>query len=202
MRTAVRIQHHPSRARLLPRLLAELEDFDDVQVVADPDPDGKRETWPVHSACVRSLSAAAETLVVLQDDALPQPGFSTRLSTVVERWPEQILLGFVPGFPRERRLAQQTLAAGGDHFRFQVQSYLPLVCVVYPAAVANGLLVWADAQPRASMRADDSLVAEYARRRRLRPIALAPCLVDHDATVATLGRQQRRDGPHRRAALL
>lgn len=140
-------------------------------------------------------------LCVIQDDAIPQPGFADRLQAAVDARPESLLLGFVPGFAHFRVEMIRAQKAGRDTIPFRVGSFVPTVCIVYPRDVAHDLLRWAGGRPRPMQGADDGIVALYARKRRLHPIALAPCLVDHDDTVKSIGRDMK-PGRHRRAALL
>jgi hypothetical protein len=167
-----------------------------------PDPGGPtRDSWRSHAACLRSMPLDATHLLVLQDDAMPQPGMRRRLEDAAREHPERILLGFVPGFPHIRRLLGEAHGRGQDHVPFRVQAYLPLVCVLYPAAVVSDLLRWAGERHR--RQSDDSLAAEYARRRRMSPLALVPCCCDHDQTVPSVVRGRPvRPGGHRAAALL
>ncbi len=202
----VRIQHHPSRAKRIPALLEALADFDEVAVVEDPGADEKPNHWRSHRACLEAMPDDATHLFVVQDDVLPSPSLLPRLKTALDRHPETLLLAFVPGFPRERRIQMLAQKAGQQFAPFIFGAYVPTVAIVYPRAVVDGLLAWAD-QPggdrhRRPLRgADDGIVAYYCRARRIRPLAMVPCAVEHDDTAASIGKAMRR-GSHRRAALL
>jgi len=203
---AVRIQHHPSRAERIPQILAALEDFDDVEVITDPGADTKPDHWRSHRACLEAMPDDAEHLFVMQDDVLPSATLHARVAHALERYPEGVLLAFVPGFPRERRLQMLANAAGHHFYAFTVGAYVPTVAIIYPRAVVDGLLHWADNtngdRHRRPLRgADDGILAHYCRVRRIRPFALVPCAVEHDHTAESIGKAMRR-GSHRRAALL
>ncbi len=203
---AVRIQHHPSRAKRIPPLLEALDGFDDVQVVTDPGANEKPDHWRSHRACLQAIPDDATHLLVLQDDVFPQPTFKERLAEALERYPETVLLAFVPGFPRERRIQMVAHAAKQRFAPFIVGAFVPTVAVVYPRAVIDGLLAWADTSTgdrhRRPMRgADDGILAHYCRSRRIHPVAMVPCAVEHDHTAESIGKPMRR-GSHRRAALL
>jgi hypothetical protein len=205
MKVAVRIEHHPSRSALLPRLLTALEDFDDVQVVPDPDPRGKPDSWRAFRACLASMPADASTLLCVQDDALPCDDFVARMTAWIQAKPESVLLAFTPGFPREARAAMLAQRTGASFFVFQPGSYVPLVCTAFPREVVQGFLAWADAKGGDGVRrplrgADDGATAMFFRKRRIRPLSLVPSLCQHDESVESVGKQTRK-GAHRRAAV-
>lgn len=172
-----------------------------MKVVPDPEPQGKTNAWRAHEAVLRSMPDEASHLLVLQDDALPVESFMQRLTKAVEQRPESVLLAFVPGFARERRIMALAKTARHDIAPFVIGAYVPTVAIVYPRDVVTGVLAWADASPGRMRGADDGMLALYCRRRRIRPLALVPCLVEHDETVEPVGKTAR-SGPHRRAALL
>jgi hypothetical protein len=179
--------------------MAALEGLDDVQVVADPGGHPPHSPWRTHRLCLASMPANATHLLVLQDDAIPQPDFLPRLEQALADHPEQIICLFVPGFPREKRLMGLAAEAGARYMQFRPSGWLPLVAVVYPREVVAALLAWT-ANPRVR-GADDAIVARFCRVRRLSPMVLVPCAVDHDESVPRVGYAVRR-GLHRRAALL
>ncbi len=202
----VRVQHHPSRADRIPGLLAGLAGFGDIVVVEDPGADEKPDHWRSHRACLEAMPDDAERLLVVQDDIKPQPYFKERIDAAIARYPEQVLLAFVPGFPRERRLQMVAKGKGELFYPFIVGAYVPTVAIVYPRAVVDGLLAWADKPGgdrfRRPMRgADDGIVAHFCRTRRIHPVAMVPCAVEHDEKALSIGKAMRH-GSHRRAALL
>lgn len=200
-RIAVRIQHHPSREGLPERLLTQLDGFDDVAVIPDPEPNAPPHAWRTHQQCLVSIPDEATHLLVLQDDALPTSGFAVSLTEGVKTFPETLLLPFVPGFNVHRVAFARARSAGQTFLPFAVRSFVPVVAILYPAAVALGLLQWSEQMP--GLRgADDGIVAQYCRKFNVQPRAFVPCICDHDHTVLTIGKGHPRNGPHRRAALL
>lgn len=204
---AARIQTHPSRQYLVRRLVAQLGAFEDLQVVADPQPSGPTDSWRSHRACLASISPAASHLLVLQDDALPQPDFAARLVATIAEHPAAVLVHFVPGFPYLRRQMQQARDAGSSLTVMRVGAFVPAVAISYPRALVLDLLDWADKrwterQKRQLRGADDGVIAMYCRHHRVQPLLLVPSTVEHDDAVDSVGKHQRRTGPHRRAALL
>ncbi len=202
---STRVQHHPCRARLIPPLLEALADFDDVEVVPDPGWDQKQNAWRAHRAVLEAMPPEASYLLALQDDVVALTFLRARVLEAIERHPEQVLLAFVPGFPRERRTQMLAHQKKQPFAPFIIGAYVPTVAIVYPRAVVEGLLAWADKpgdRYRRPLRgADDGIVANYCRTRRIHPLMMVPCAVEHDESVPSVGKGTRH-GPHRRAALL
>lgn len=202
VRLAVRVQHHPSRAGLLPGLLDHLAGFADVDVVTDREGAG---TWATHRACLRAMPSRATHLLVVQDDAVPCAAFARKARAAIKASPGRIVCLFTPGFGFLARRVDQARGEGRAVMEFPTVAFVPLVAVVYPAAQADGLLAFADGRtwPHVSRRsrADDGMVADYCRSRRIRPVATVPSLVDHDDTVPSVVKPSHPRGRHRRAAL-
>ena len=206
-RVAARIQHHPSRVGLPRRLVAQLSAFEDLEVVADPQPDGPTDSWRSHRRCLESMSAGATHLLVLQDDAVVMHGFAQKMAHAIAQQPDAVLCAFTPGFAYLQRAFEQAKKERRSFHPLQVGAFTPLVAVSYPAAFVEGLLDWADhrANPRQRRQlrgADDGVVALYCRTAKIQPLLMVPSIVEHDAEVSSVGKLHRRVGPHRRAALL
>lgn len=204
---AVRIQHHPSRVGLPRRLVAQLGAFEDVEVVSDPDPDGPLDAWRAHRACLEALPPAASHMLLLQDDALPVERFSQLLSAAIDDRPKEVLCAFAPGFGYLRQQFSQASLAGLKYAPMRVGAFVPCVAIVYPRAFIAGLLAWVDARSTPNQRrqlrgADDGVLAMYCRHARIFPLLIVPSIVEHDSSLKSIGKHGRRDGPHRRAALL
>jgi hypothetical protein len=203
----VRIQHHPSRVGLPRRLVAHLDAFEDVLVVPDPEPNGIVDAWRAHRACLESMTPSASHLLLLQDDALPMPGFSASLREAIDEQPEAVLCAFAPGFGY---LRAQFMQASKDRARLvplRVGAFVPCVAIAYPRAFIAGLLDWvdhrsSDRQRRQLRGADDGVLAMYCRQIRMQPLLIVPSIVEHDSSLQSIGKLHRREGPHRRAALL
>ncbi len=206
-RISVRIQHHPERVGLPRRLIAQLGAFEDVLVVPDPEPDGLLDAWRAHRACLEALPADATHLLLLQDDALPVERFASLLSHAVEERPNDVLCAFAPGFGYLRTQFTQASLGRERFVPLRVGAFVPCVAIVYPRAFIAGLLEWVDhrstdRQKRRLRGADDGVLAMYCRHARIHPLLIVPSIVEHDAAVQSVGKLQRRTGPHRRAALL
>lgn len=196
---ACRVQHHPSRAHLLPQLLHALDGLGP-QVITDP---GGRNngTWRTHRACLESVGPDATHLLVVQDDAQPCDGFAAKIHDAVADHPGKIVCAFAPGVGNILRLFHRARAGGDRYLIFPPTTFVPLVAVVYPRAHAEAAPRFADARRMSIGRADDAVISTYARANRVPVVATVPCLVEHDDDEPSLmGMPHGRGHPHRRAA--
>ena len=90
----------------------------------------------------------------------------------------------------------------GQHWMpWRITAYVPLVATVYPAAVAREIPGFADSRRMSVGRADDAVVAAYARAHPLQVWATVPCLVEHrDELVSIMKMPNGKGSPHRVAA--
>ena len=199
MRLAVRVQHHPSRAHLLPELLDRLDGLNP-QVIIDP---GGRQvsSWRTHRLCLESLPDDATHLLVMQDDALPCAGFADAARAAITERPERIIAFFVSGIGHIARRVNLARKQGARWLEFPQTSYIPLVATVYPAHIARQIPAFFDAKRIAITRADDAVVGQFCRAHRLTACATLPSLVEHRDVVASVtGMPSGRGSPHRVAA--
>lgn len=196
---AVRLQHHPSRARELARLTAALDGLDPVAVT---DPGGKRpSSWRTHRACLETIPADATHLLVLQDDAIVCDRFGEAVRAAVRERPDTILCLFVPGFAPVALDVNKARKRGDRWMPWTLRSFVPVVGTIYPAAHARALVEFADARKLGPHRADDAIVAAYVRAYRVPVFATVPCLVEHDDDCVSVMRMPvGRRSRHRVAA--
>jgi hypothetical protein len=203
-RIAVRIQHHPSRAELLPDLIRRLDGLPDVEVVTDPG--GKRpDPWRCYRLCLRAMPDRATHLLVIQDDALPVDEFADRCRRAVEARPRDMLALFVPGFGFMLRRLRADAKDGEPFVPLPRAAFVPVVALVIPRLHVEGLLAFTDPESWPTPRlgtADDAILEAYRRQAKAQIMATVPCLVDHDDGVPSIAKPAHRPGPHRRAALL
>lgn len=84
----------------------------------------------------------------------------------------------------------------------RVGAFVPVVAIVYPRVHAEAILPYTDARKVPTHRADDAVIAAYARAHRCWPLATVPSLVEHlDGEPSVIGYQRGEGRPHRRAAL-
>lgn len=196
----VAIQHVPTRAHLLPRLMESLGGMDAwgwkvATVEGDP---ALRDAWGTYRAC---LAWGAHTawgtgmpglthLLVIQDDALPVPRFAERVHAAVTGKPGDLLCLYVPEHPGYMGRAIRTAVARTEAYApIPGGMFVPLVAAVWPVWMAEECLAWTLTDKMTHhKRCDDAQVARFMRRRSYRPLGVAPSLVDHDeATPSTLG---------------
>lgn len=214
-RVAAAIQHVPSRAHLLPRLLGALGATHPENGIGSPSPwhalalvtgdPVKRDPWQTYQSCLGMTALAcsfggcddpdcdqlgATHLLVIQDDALPVPRFYERVVEAVRSHPGDLLCLYVPEHPtymgRAMLVAQQ---AGRDAAVIPGGMFVPLVAAVWPVWMVEEALAWIEVTPMTkSRRCDDAQVARFMRRRRYQALGVVPSLVDHDElTPSTLG---------------
>lgn len=202
MNLAVRIQHHPSRAALVAELLPHLHGLPDPAVITDPDPRARRpSSWRTHRACLESTPADATHLLVLQDDAWPCEDFAEKALEAIAEKPDRLIALFVPGVSYLTRQVNVARLRQQPWLELPRTSFVPLVGVVYPADHARRIPGFADARRIGPHRADDAVVATYARAHKLSAVATLPSLVEHrDEVPSTMRMPHGRARPHRVAA--
>lgn len=205
LNVAVRVQHHPSRAALIGPLEEALSGFADVQIVTDDVTGHRPDTWRAHRACLEAMPEGASHLLVVQDDARPCDNFAARTVELLEEAPGRIVCLFAPGFAFLTRRLQQAAQKGATLMELPQVAFVPCVAIVYPAATVAGLLEFVDGRswPKANRvgMADDGVIADYCRARRVRPLVAVPSLVDHRDDVPSIAKPSHHRGGHRRAAL-
>lgn len=196
---AATVQHHPSRAHLIPPLLDRLNGLDP-QVI--PDPGGREKgTWRSHRACLHALPIDATHLLVVQDDAIPCDGFADRLREAVADHPDAIVCAFAPGTGELLRPFWAAQKRGDRYLHMPVRTFVPVVCVVYPRHHAEGIPRFAAARRMSVGKADDGIVSTYVRAHRVPVVLTVPCLADHDDSEPSLmGMPHGRGHSHRKAA--
>lgn len=153
------------------------------------------------------MTPGASHLLVLQEDALPVADFTEKFASALIEQPEAVIALFVPGFAYLTKQMEQAKAAGLRFTPMRVGAFIPCVGILYPAALVADILDWVDhgagdRQRRQFRGADDGIIAQWARHRRIQPLLLVPSIVDHDPTIGSIGKMHRRVGPHRSAAML
>ncbi len=184
-------------------MTAELvERLDGLDPVLVPDPGGtKTSTWRTHRRCLESVPDDASHLLVLQDDAWPCDNFSQALAEVVRQRPDAIVCLFAPGFGNVLRPVRMMRTAGQHWLPWKIPSYVPVVAIVYPAVHARQIPVFSDSKKVHVGRADDAVIAMYARAHKVPVWATVPSLVQHrDELVSVMRMPNGKGAPHRVAA--
>lgn len=195
-----RIQHHPSRAELLPDLLKALEPlYVEVSTheAIPPDP------WGGYRQCLSNLPGCSHVLV-LQDDALPVPGFAQAVERVAKRHRENPVCLFLGAAPAStatliRRALQQRKER--RYFPLLPATFVPLVACLWPRSVAQEFLSWS--KTHKVTRADDGNAARWMRQTKRQFFVTYPSLVEHNDYVPSVkgGRPHRPGAESWRRAL-
>lgn len=196
----VRVQAHPARRHLIPRLVPHFRYPSETVVLEHssdpPDP------WSGYLNCLVDLPVVEHVLIV-QDDAIPVPGFWDALESIaVASTPHPVCLwmGALPAnaAARARRAyGKKTLIPLGP------ASFVPLVAVLWPYACAIDLWEWAQTAAQLT-RADDGNVARWARQTKTEIMVAVPSIVEHDDFTPTVkgGRPETMGRDRSRVALL
>lgn len=180
----IRVQHHPSRAPLLDRLLAGLAPHP-VEVITDPEPDGQPSAWRSYRACL-TRPHDADQLVIVQDDVALAAGFAEQLPAIAAAHPDQLTLLFVSGAPSGWQRQVALAARQGRRWTTcpadRQPSWTPAVANVWPAALAAEFVSWADAWIAARGKhqvGDDPVIGAWVRATGQQPVACVPSVVQH-----------------------
>lgn len=188
----VRVQHHPSRAHLLPGLLERLDQH--AEIVSDPNPEDRLPSpWRTYRECLFQPPGDATHLLVLQDDAIPCRNLVAACAEIAREDPVCLFLGGAP--VRTARDARRALEKGERFVPVHPVEWVPLVAVLWPVEVAEGFLDWTaenrlpgDPNPRS----DDAVAGRWARRTKTPIWATVPSLVQHpDMEPSLIGKKAR-----------
>lgn len=188
VKPSICIQHHPSRAALLPPLLAMLPD---VEVVTDPEPDAHPCPLRCYLECLARTPEDATHRVVIQDDAILCDSFMPRMMAVLAERPDALVPLFVPG--SSPHLGQVNAArAKGEDWAWLIPAWVPTVALAWPADLAARF--WEVEMGKRGTLAgqrrcgDDGPVGSWVQRTKPRVNVWAPLpsLVDHPDVVESL----------------
>jgi len=195
-----RVQHHPSRSKLLPRLLHHLTPFSPRVVEhasVPPNP------WAGYLQCLQDLPECSHVLVV-QDDAIPAPGFADVLPLIAARHPERPVCLWMSSIPAACAGRARRARPGLRYIPLGPTNIVPLVAVLWPCQLAINFREWAQTASRLT-RADDSNVARWMRHNKVPFMCAVPSIVEHDDFTPTVkgGTRKESKGKSRdRVALL
>jgi hypothetical protein len=174
---AVVVQHHPSRARLLDPLLLALGDCD---VVADPEPNGRRSAIRCYLACLRAMPPWASHLLIVQDDARPSRGWRALADEAIAEKPDALIVLFLAGAPhKSAALARLAHGLGERWIRMPNDDWTPTVATIWPRARIAEFLAWRDGYLEPVGIGDDNLVGEFTKRCVVPVWATVPSVIDH-----------------------
>lgn len=196
MKLGVSVQHHPSRAYLLARLLPRLGT--DYRVVIDPMAAHPfRSAWHAYHACLESLALDDTHLLIIQDDAIPCDGYIDALHAAISSQPDRVIVTCVCGNAK-RNCRRMYLAcdAGYSFAELDANEWCPTVATCYPAEVVYRLRDWIARRTMPEFQqADDSVIGEFLLSSGIGALMTVPSLVDHpDDTVSLVAPDDTRYG--------
>jgi hypothetical protein len=201
-----RVQHHPSRAHLIPGLLVRLEPLPVEVIPHSSDPPNP---WQGYKRCLQDIPGCTH-LLVIQDDAVPCLNFAAALEQIAlsnTECPVSLWLSAQPAGTASR--ARQAMLRNSRYTHFGWPSYIYLIAMLWPKQKAEEFLAWTESGARISSardpRADDGIVANWAKATRQEFRVTVPSLVEHPDTTPSVkgGSQKAAAGKDRaRVALL
>jgi hypothetical protein len=173
-----RVQHHPGRAHLLPRLLHHLRLLSPEVVAHSSDPP---DPWAGYRLCLTDLPDCTHVLVI-QDDAIPVPGFADALPLVAQANPNTPVCLWMSAVPAScaGRVRRALMRKNPPRYMpLGPSNILPLVAVLWPRALAQAFLEWSETSTRIT-RADDGNAARWAKQTRQEVMVAVPSICEHD----------------------
>lgn len=175
MKVSYAIQHHPSRADLLPRILSAVPD---AVVATDPEPETKL-NWPVGKLAWSSFEPGATHHVVLEDDAIPCAHFREAIELAIAARPTYCL-----SFWANKKQVGEALALGYSWVRSP--KFYGTVCVALPVPWIPAFIEWGDGEKYEGRPSVDWRLREFLTSITQRPLLSAPCLVQHGEPTGSL----------------
>lgn len=194
-----RVQHHPSRAHLLPGLLDRLAPIPCEIVAHQSDPPSP---WAGYRLCLDSPPDCSHLLIV-QDDALPVPGFTEALPAIARDVPVCLFLSRLPRDTRPK--VEQAMRMNRRYLQLSLRSFLPVIAVLWPLPKLIEFEEWSrdvrlpGAHPP---RSDDAVGGRWKLETRQLVLATVPSIVEHADEEPSVIRDLSPKAPRRKAAFL
>jgi hypothetical protein len=183
----VRVQHHPSRAHLLPALFDSLKPLPIEVIEHSSDPPSP---WAGYKLCMEN-PPDCDHLLIVQDDAMPVVGIVDVLGIVARDVPVCLYLA---RFPRDTKpRVEQAMKMGRRYIRLSQRSFMPIVAVLWPIAKLVEFNEWGIENPhlpaQREPRSDDAMAGRWKMITRQEVLATVPSLVEHpDREPSTIGK--------------
>jgi len=183
---AVLVQHHPSRANLIPALRSRLGDC---RVVTDPNPlSPVRSPLRCYLECIRQAPRDTTHILIVQDDAWPCEDWREKAVAFIARYPDVLVPLFIPGVGAPGGAVRRALRSHSDAAVVGI-GWVPTVALAWPQEAAHAFLRYAeDRYDVERMRGDDGPVGAWRQVSRIKCIGPVPSLVEHPDTVFSLFR--------------
>jgi hypothetical protein len=158
--------------------------------------------WDGYRLCLTDLPDCSHVLV-LQDDAIPVPGFWDAVERIADAQPDRPVCLWMSAIPSNA--AARALRARGSYIPLGPAPFVPLVAVLWPTRQASAFARWAETASRLT-RADDGNVARWMKASKTEFMVAVPSICEHDDfTPSVKGGSQKASGGKdrtRRALLL
>ncbi len=170
-----RIQAHPSRSHLHQPLIDALAPIRCEIFTHQSDPP---DPWANYRRCLNYHGEASHLLIV-QDDAIPAPGFADAAVRIAQRHPDSPVCLFMGALPASTAALIRRAKPGVRYVPYIQAQFMPLVCVLWPRAAAQSFLAWSTTA-RGMTRADDNNASKWLRATRTPVFVSVPSIVQHD----------------------
>ncbi len=172
-----RIQAHPSRRHLHDRLREALKPLPTLTIMHSSEPP---DPWFNYRQCLESgCSTTASHILIVQDDAIPAPGFADAAIRIAQRQPDCPVCLFMGSLPAATASRVRRAKPDVRYVQLGPSSFMPLVCVLWPTHVARSFLDWSRTAPRMT-RADDGNAGRWFRATKTPVLVSVPSIVQHD----------------------
>lgn len=166
--------------------------------------------WAGYKLCLEDIPRACTHLAILQDDTVPSPRFAKAVRQIAKTHPDVPVCLFLGGLPRDAALeAGRALTAGRRYSTLSLQSFMPIVAVLWPRHKAEEFLEWTKDNAtlpgvRGEIRSDDAVAGRWKRITKQTVLTCVPSIVEHpDEVVSTIGkRSPRSKWPARKASFI
>jgi hypothetical protein len=140
-----------------------------------PDP------WANYRRCIESACEydIGSHFLIVQDDALPAPGFAEAVEQIADKNPDTPVCLFMGAFPASTATRVRRAKPDVRYVPLGPSSFMPLVCVLWPSHVARSFLDWSTTA-RGMTRADDGNAARWMRATKQQILVAVPSIVQHD----------------------
>ena len=188
-----RIQGHPRRAHLHDPLAAALgvkcETWEHDSQPPNP--------WAGYKLILEGRTVPYDHLLVVQDDAVPAPGFPRAIEKVAARNQDRVVVLFLARLPgRVSRLALRAAKNRQCYLdaELRINEFLPAVGVLWPKPKVEEFLWWVHHNPKrlghSEPRSDDGVIGRWAALTHQRIRFTIPSLIQHpDMEPSLIGRQ-------------
>lgn len=195
VQVVARIQAHPAR-RHLHEPLAQSLGLPTTVCEHKSDPPSP---WGGYRYCLSDIGTCTH-LLIIQDDAVVCKNFAAAVRKIAETQMHTPVVLYLGGFPQgTASRAMRAMMRGHRYVAMYPAPIIPAVAVLWPKAKAQEFLAWTESGVRLpgdpEPRADDGIMAKWAKRTKQLFLVAVPSLVQHPDVVPSV-----KKGPQRAAA--